>query len=103
MCGQFEIMSTVLLVGTSTGGVYAVDLRQNYIEERKFMNGINISYCRQIIKIFFFIELRKNEICINESRPSKLFIIRKNEGIQELKEMSDSSDCHLAIFINGKY
>lgn len=28
-------MSTVLLVGMATGAVYAIDLRQNYIENRK--------------------------------------------------------------------
>jgi len=49
-----------------------------------------------------FIELRRNEIVVNELRPSKLFIIRKNEDCQEVKEMSDDSDCHLAMFINGK-
>lgn len=30
-------MSTVLLVGMATGGVYAIDLRQDYIENRKLM------------------------------------------------------------------
>lgn len=35
LCDEFKIMSTVLLVGMNTGAVYAVDLRQNYIEERK--------------------------------------------------------------------
>lgn len=28
--------------------------------------------------------------------------MRKNEDCQEVKEMSDDTDSHLAIFINGK-
>lgn len=28
-------MSTVLLVGLATGAAYAIDLRQNHIEQRK--------------------------------------------------------------------
>lgn len=47
--------------------------------------------------------MRRNEIVINESKPSKTFIIRKNENCQEVKEMSDHSDSHLAMFINGMY
>lgn len=33
-------MSTILLVGTATGAVYAIDLRQNYIENRKLFINI---------------------------------------------------------------
>lgn len=40
---------------------------------------------------------------MNESKPNKLFIIRKNEDCQEVKEMSDDSDCHLAMFLNGLF
>lgn len=35
LCDEFKIMSTILLVGMNTGAVYAIDLRQNYIEKRK--------------------------------------------------------------------
>eukprot|EP00102_Acyrthosiphon_pisum_P024723 XP_016661933.1 PREDICTED: uncharacterized protein LOC100571491 isoform X2 [Acyrthosiphon pisum] len=81
LCDKFKVMSTVLLVGMITGAVYAVDLRKCHIEN----------------------QLRNNEIIVNESSPSKLFIIRKNEDCQEVKEMSDDSDCHLAMFINEKF
>lgn len=36
LCDEFKIMSTVLLVGMASGAVYAIDLRQNHIEMRKF-------------------------------------------------------------------
>ncbi|XP_022175974.1 protein ELYS-like isoform X2 [Myzus persicae] len=81
LCDEFKVMSTVLLVGMITGAVFAVDLRQRHIEN----------------------QLRRNEIVVNESRPSKLFVIRKNEDCQEVKEMSDDSDCHLAMFINENF
>ncbi|XP_026815806.1 MATH and LRR domain-containing protein PFE0570w-like [Rhopalosiphum maidis] len=81
LCDEFKVMSTVLLVGMATGAVFAIDLRQQHIEN----------------------QLRRNEIVVNELRPSKLFIIRKNEDCQEVKEMSDDSDCHLAIFINENF
>ncbi|KAE9543994.1 hypothetical protein AGLY_001683 [Aphis glycines] len=81
LCDEFKVMSTVLLVGMATGAVFAVDLRQRHIEN----------------------QLRRNEIVVNELRPSKLFIIRKNEDCQEVKEMSDDSDCHLAIFLNENF
>lgn len=45
LCNEFKIMSTVLLVGMDSGAVYAIDLRQNHIEMRKF---INIIYFLQI-------------------------------------------------------
>jgi len=82
-----------------TGAVFAVDLRHRHIENRTLTKYCTINLK---IKFFFPIELRRNEIVVNESRPSKLFIIRKNEDCQEVKEMSDDSDCHLAMFINGK-
>eukprot|EP00102_Acyrthosiphon_pisum_P024721 XP_016661931.1 PREDICTED: protein ELYS [Acyrthosiphon pisum] len=81
LCDEFKVMSTILLVGMITGAVFAVDLRHHHIEN----------------------QLRRNEIVVNESRPSKLFIIRKNEDCQEVKEMSDDSDCHLAMFINENF
>ncbi|XP_025191116.1 protein ELYS-like [Melanaphis sacchari] len=81
LCDEFKIMSTVLLVGMATGAVFAIDLRQRHIEN----------------------QLRRNEIVVNELRPNKLFFIRKNEDCQEVKEMSDDSDCHLAIFINENF
>uniref|UniRef100_A0A2S2P3S5 Protein ELYS n=1 Tax=Schizaphis graminum TaxID=13262 RepID=A0A2S2P3S5_SCHGA len=81
LCDEFKVMSTVLLVGMATGAVFAIDLRQQHIEN----------------------QLRRNEIVVNELRPSKLFIIRKNEDCQEVKEMSDDSDCHLAMFINENF
>lgn len=40
-------MSTVLLIGMVTGAVYAIDLRQNYIENRKFINN---TYCKKLYK-----------------------------------------------------
>ncbi|XP_050440382.1 protein ELYS-like isoform X2 [Adelges cooleyi] len=81
LCDEFKIMSTVLLVGMATGEVYAIDLRHSHIEH----------------------QLKNNEIVVNESRPSKLFKIGKNEDCQEVKEMSDDSDCHLAMFINENF
>ncbi|XP_025408942.1 protein ELYS [Sipha flava] len=81
LCDEFSVMSTVLLVGLATGAAYAIDLRQNHIEQ----------------------QLRRNEIVVNESRPSKIFIVRKNEDCQEVKEMSDDSDSHLAMFINENF
>lgn len=50
-----------------------------------------------------FIELRQNESNVNELKPNKLFIIRKNKDYQEVKEMSNASDSHLAMFINSKF
>lgn len=50
----------------------------------------------------FSIELRNNEIVVNESSPSKLFILRKNDDFREAKKICDHSDFHLAMFINGK-
>ncbi|XP_050427325.1 protein ELYS-like isoform X2 [Adelges cooleyi] len=81
LCDELKIMSTVLLVGMATGQVYAVDLRHRHIEH----------------------QLDNNEIVVNESRPSQLFVIRKNEDCQEVKEMSDDRDCHLAMFINENF
>ncbi|XP_050548885.1 protein ELYS isoform X2 [Daktulosphaira vitifoliae] len=81
LCDEFKMMSTILLVGMSTGAVYAIDLRYSHIKQK----------------------LNHNEIVINESRPSKLFIIGRNEDCQEVKEMSDDSDCHLAMFINENF
>lgn len=63
---------------------------------------ISIAYYRKLTKKYIFIELRKNEIFINELKPSKLFMLKKNEDLQELSEMN-TSDFHLSIFINGKY
>lgn len=56
-----------------------------------------------LIFLFFLTELIRNELVINELKLSQLFIIRKNEDCQEVKEMSDDSDTHLAMFINGKH
>ncbi|KAL5237944.1 hypothetical protein ACI65C_005354 [Semiaphis heraclei] len=81
LCDEFKVMSTVLLIGMITGAVFAVDLRKCHIEN----------------------QLQRNEIVVNESKPSKLFIIRRNEDCQEVKEMSDDSDCHLAMFINENF
>lgn len=32
---KFKLMSIILFVGTTTGAVYAIDLRQAHIENRK--------------------------------------------------------------------
>jgi len=52
--------------------------------------------------MIFSIELRNNEIVVKESSPSKLFILRKNDDFREAIKICDYSDCHLAMFINGK-
>jgi len=91
-------MSTILLVGLATGVVFAVDLRKHYIEDRMLTKYYTLN-----IKLkFFSLELRNNEIVENELSPSKLLILRKNEDIQEAKRISDHSDFHLAMTINGK-
>ncbi|VVC44631.1 Hypothetical protein CINCED_3A002568 [Cinara cedri] len=79
-CDEFKLMSTILLVGMVTGAVYAIDLRQDDIEE----------------------ELRHNGVIVNESRPNKLLMIKKND-CQEIKEMRGDTNCHLAMFINEKF
>jgi len=33
-------MSTVLLIGMASGAVYAVDLKQNYIEKREIIENL---------------------------------------------------------------
>lgn len=99
-------MSTILLVGMTTGAVFAVDLRQSHIEMRNFLLFYsNNLICFKNLKIWlcFLVELKQNEVVVNELKPNKLFIIRKNEDCLEVKEMSDNGDCHLAMFINGKY
>jgi len=59
-------------------------------------------YTRIVTNKFLFIEFRQDKNFVNEQKLSQLFIIRKNEDCHEVKEMSDASDSHLALFINGK-
>jgi len=95
---KFKVMSTILLVGLTTGVVFAVDLRKHYIE-----NSMLTKYYTLNMKIkYFSLELRNNQIVMNELSPSKLFILRKNEDSQAAKQISDQNDFHLAMFINGK-
>lgn len=95
-------MSTVLLVGMISGVVYAVDLKQDYLEKRK-LTYYYITVQETNCKINVNLEWRKNKSIVNTLRSSPLMFFEKNEDCQEAKKMSDDNDCHLTMLLCGRY